>query len=688
MLNFYKCFNSTFNRNFDINRLLPIVIFVIYLFTSHLKADPILLDSIHEEIPLTSNTIYLIDEGNSLTIDNLLTDTELNWNLNTGKVLNFGPKGHTVWTKIQIRFPENINPPYFIKFDFPTIDDIEFYEINDSNQVTKQISTGDSQPFYSRPIPSHVFLFPFTPSANETKTFLVRARTTASLSIPLSLMDYKTLYENDTIIYLMFGLYFGLILAMLVYNFVFYLYTKDISNALYIFYAFSYFVVVFAGFGFGFRFIYPESVLIEERIFISAVAINSAMAIVFSIQFLKLKRSYPRLTKFLYSFAVISISWAVLFNILNSQKFYSFTIYITGIPIFFIFTLAILECRRSIFALYFVLAWGIFLLFYAASIFRLIGILPTNFLTYYGIQIGSVIQMLLLSLSIGHKTYEIRKQSNEIFKENILLKDKANKELKQQVLEQTLELNEQIKSIESDVEMARQIQLNTLPKSAQWKEEKVDIATIYLPKDRVSGDIYDYFKIDEDRYRFFIADATGHGIQAGFLTMNIQTEYQRIKSQYTDPAQILRMLNNSVFNTFGNETVLYSCCLIDIDISQRYLVYSSAGHPSQYLLQEGEFIDLKSLSTLVGFRNDIVMKSKSLPLKDQFKLFLYSDGLTEASRGDHEEFGEKRYKQVILDNQNLSAVDLNVEIFKSVNTFIQDHYYEDDYTSIVVDFKK
>jgi len=105
-------------------------------------------------------------------------------------------------------------------------------------------------------------------------------------------------------------------------------------------------------------------------------------------------------------------------------------------------------------------------------------------------------------------------------------------------------------------------------------------------------------------------------------------------------------------------------------------------------LQEGEFIDLKSLSTLVGFRNDIVMKSKSLPLKDQFKLFLYSDGLTEASRGDHEEFGEKRYKQVILDNQNLSAVDLNVEIFKSVNTFIQDHYYEDDYTSIVVDFKK
>jgi serine phosphatase RsbU (regulator of sigma subunit) len=221
-----------------------------------------------------------------------------------------------------------------------------------------------------------------------------------------------------------------------------------------------------------------------------------------------------------------------------------------------------------------------------------------------------------------------------------------------------------------------------------WKEEKVQIASIFLPKDRVSGDIYDYCKLDEDRYRFFIADATGHGIQAAFLTMNIQTEYQRIKTQYMDVAQILRMLNNSVFNTFGNETILYSCCLIDIDLSQKYLSYSSAGHPTQYLLQDGEIFELNSLSTLIGFKNDVVIKSKSIALKDNFKLLLYSDGLTEASNGDLEEFGENRFKQLILANQNLASTELNIEIFKSVTSFIKDHYFEDDYTSLIIDVKK
>jgi serine phosphatase RsbU (regulator of sigma subunit) len=403
---------------------------------------------------------------------------------------------------------------------------------------------------------------------------------------------------------------------------------------------------------------------------------------------LKLKLTYPKITKFLYFFAFISLVWAILFNILYDQKFYTLTVYITGIPIFFIFGLAVIECRRSIFALYFVIGWAAFLLFYAVSILRLVGYLPTNFLTYYGIQIGSAIQMLLLSLSIGHKTYEIRRLSNEIFKENIHLKDQANQELKKQVAEQTIELNQYINAIDSDVEMARRIQLNTLPKNELWKEEKVQIASIFLPKDRVSGDIYDYCKLDEDRYRFFIADATGHGIQAAFLTMNIQTEYQRIKTQYMDVAQILRMLNNSVFNTFGNETILYSCCLIDIDLSQKYLSYSSAGHPTQYLLQDGEIFELNSLSTLIGFKNDVVIKSKSIALKDNFKLLLYSDGLTEASNGDLEEFGENRFKQLILANQNLASTELNIEIFKSVTSFIKDHYFEDDYTSLIIDVKK
>jgi serine phosphatase RsbU (regulator of sigma subunit) len=254
-------------------------------------------------------------------------------------------------------------------------------------------------------------------------------------------------------------------------------------------------------------------------------------------------------------------------------------------------------------------------------------------------------------------------------------------------VERAKELNSYVKGVQADIEMARSIQLNTLPKEIDWSDSRLDLATLFLPKDRVSGDIFDVFKIDEDRFRFFIADATGHGIQAAFLTMSIQTEYQRVKSQFSDPAQVLRLLNSSLFKTFGKETTLYSCCVIDIDLAQKFLIYSSAGHPNQYLIQNGELIELNSLSTLIGFHKDVVMKSKSIQLKDRFKVILLSDGVIEATNGSLEEYGEVQLKSVIMNDPLIASSDLNLEIFQSINSHTKDHFYEDDITLIIADFK-
>jgi serine phosphatase RsbU (regulator of sigma subunit) len=664
-----------------------ILVLIFLISTVEIKSSPILINNESKLIQTSTESEFFIDTLNEHNFQSILKTPTIKWEKSGGTILNFGPKGFPVWVKFQIQFSENAKGVQYIRYDFPTIDQLDFYELDNQGNVISQLNTGDAFSFSNRGIPSHIFLFPIESEPNTTRTILIRTQTSASLSIPIFIQDFKNLYSEDTLVYMFFGIYFGLIMAMIVNNLSVYLYTKDFSYILYIIYVATYFMLIFSGFGFGYRLFYPDSTYIQSRIFITSAALNSVMSIYFSIHFLKLKNVFPYMTKFLHFWAIITILWLIIFIISNDQYYYIFTAIITGVPIFIIFVMALTMCRKSIYAIYFVLAWVVYLVFYASSILRLTGFLPSNFFTYYGIQIGSGLQLLLLSLSIGHKTYEIRKKGESLYFENLALKDSANKELASQVVERAKELNSYVKGVQADIEMARSIQLNTLPKEIDWSDSRLDLATLFLPKDRVSGDIFDVFKIDEDRFRFFIADATGHGIQAAFLTMSIQTEYQRVKSQFSDPAQVLRLLNSSLFKTFGKETTLYSCCVIDIDLAQKFLIYSSAGHPNQYLIQNGEMIELNSLSTLIGFHKDVVMKSKSIQLKDRFKVILLSDGVIEATNGSLEEYGEVQLKSVIMNDPLIASSDLNLEIFQSINSHTKDHFYEDDITLIIADFK-
>ncbi len=668
--------------------LLKNSIFAVILLTAtiEINSSPILIDNESRLSQVSTESEFFIDSKNAFNFRSILNNPEIQWEKSKGKILNFGPQGFPVWIKFQIHFSENAKGIQYIRYDFPTIDLLDFYELDDKGNLVSQLNTGDVYSFESRGIPSHIFLFPVESKPNTTRTILIRTQTTASLSIPLFIQDFRSLYSEDTLIYMFFGIYFGLIIAMIFNNLSVYMYTKDHSYILYIIYVATYFMLIFSGFGFGYRLLYPDSVFIQSRIFITSAALNSVMSIYFSIHFLKLRNVFPKLTKFLHFWALLTILWLLIFLVSNDQYYYTFTAFITGVPIFIIFSMAATMCRNNIYAIYFVLAWVVYLVFYAASILRLTGVLPSNFFTYYGIQIGSALQLLLLSLSIGHKTYEIRRKGELLYSENLALKDSINKELSSQVTERDKELKEYVKGVQSDIEMARSIQLNTLPKENDWSDTRLDLATLFLPKDRVSGDIYDVFKLDEDRFRFFIADATGHGIQAAFLTMSIQTEYQRIKSQFSDPAQVLRLLNSSLFKTFGKETTLYSCCVIDIDLSQKFLIYSSAGHPNQYLIQNGELIELNSLSTLIGFHPEVVMKSKSIHLEDRFKVILHSDGLIEATNGTLEEYGEVQLKSVIMNDPNIPSSDMNLAIFQSINNHTKDHFYEDDITLLIADF--
>lgn len=634
-----------------------------------------------EGVNLAKSSYFINDSSHSLTLKDIISDPTLEWKRNLVETPNYGYIPDTIWTKVHLNLLRSKEEDYYLRLDFPSIDYVDVYIYNrDSDSVVLEYHQGDRFPFSKRLIPSHVNIFSIPSTVGNHLDIYIKTQTSASHSLPLSLHSIRSLYEEESVVYMLFGMYFGLILAMFVYNSILYLYTKEKSFYLYLLYLSSYFFLIFSGFGFGNRFLYLDNIYLMNYMFIISASVNGVASIVFSVVFLNIKVYYKKYYYTILVFSVLIAIWGMLFALTGYQFLYRIIGLMTGIPLVSILIVSVLVARQYKYAYYFIIAWTIFLIFYLASYFRLIGILPSNFLTYYGIQIGSALEMIILSMAIGHRLYDYKRIAAEVAEENVLIKNQTNEELTLIVEQRTSELKLNLSNIQKDIEMARVVQLNTLPSREDWMTSEIELAHLFLPKDRVSGDIYDIIKTGDSKYRILIVDATGHGIQAGFFTMSIRTEYERIKYEFSEPAQVLRLLNSSVFKTFGKKTMLYTCFLVDIDLEQRYLSYSSAGHPAQYLYQEDRIIEMASLAHLMGFRKDFEPKSISIPLKKGCKFLFFTDGIFEVFNSDFEEFGSDRLREFFKKNNQLSGEDLIFQLFNEVNGFSSERGIDDDVT--------
>ncbi|MCE9501421.1 MAG: SpoIIE family protein phosphatase, partial [Leptospira sp.] len=168
--------------------------------------------------------------------------------------------------------------------------------------------------------------------------------------------------------------------------------------------------------------------------------------------------------------------------------------------------------------------------------------------------------------------------------------------------ERTKELNSTLEIIRHDLHIAHKIQQNILPKSI--KIQGLQISTKYLPMTEVGGDIFNVQEIKPGHIRIFIADATGHGVQAAMVTFAIKSEYENLSSQLSDPAEVLTRLNNQFIQRYGSLQTYFSCFLMDIKIEAKKLSFSSAGHPDQVLLRKKKIELLSRTGRLIGVKED------------------------------------------------------------------------------------
>jgi len=168
----------------------------------------------------------------------------------------------------------------------------------------------------------------------------------------------------------------------------------------------------------------------------------------------------------------------------------------------------------------------------------------------------------------------------------------------------------------------------------ELRSDRVAACLHYDPLITIGGDLYDMAELPDGRIRLFMADATGHGINASMNLITILSEYNLLKREDLSPARLMEQLNNRFCTEQAPYHIVFTCCLADIDLRAGTLTVASAGHPKQYCTLPGS--DVKELWTrrpIIGMMNNLEYHETTGDFPPGSTLYLFTDGLIEGYAG-------------------------------------------------------
>ena len=239
--------------------------------------------------------------------------------------------------------------------------------------------------------------------------------------------------------------------------------------------------------------------------------------------------------------------------------------------------------------------------------------------------------------------------------------------------------------IDGQLRIARDLQMSMLPdeNTASRERTDVDVRGSLVPAIAVGGDLYDYFIRDEKLY-FAIGDVSGKGVPSSLLMAVARALFNSVASRDSNPSRIMQLLNeNACRNNTKNMFATFFIGVLDLPTGR--LRYCNAGHDVPVLVN-GEPATLPVKANLpLGVMEDFKFEGEEIQSEYGTTLFLYTDGLTEAMDGAHNQFGLHR----VFDTLEVCGPDSTpAEILSAMNTSVQDFVegapQSDDLTKLAI----
>lgn len=193
-------------------------------------------------------------------------------------------------------------------------------------------------------------------------------------------------------------------------------------------------------------------------------------------------------------------------------------------------------------------------------------------------------------------------------------------------------LRHQFDATRQELQLASRLQRDFLPRDLP-QTGPIRFATLFRPSNWVSGDIFDVFRLDERHWGFYIADAVGHGVAAGLLTMYIKHAI-RPKRIYENsyelvaPAEVLATLNDQLASQDLPDSPFITGWYGMINVQTLELQYSVAGHPPPLVVaRDGGLRELHGDGCILGLSCGETFSTEATTLQPGERVVLYSDGL-------------------------------------------------------------
>lgn len=245
--------------------------------------------------------------------------------------------------------------------------------------------------------------------------------------------------------------------------------------------------------------------------------------------------------------------------------------------------------------------------------------------------------------------------------------------------------------IGAELSLATNIQANMLPRifPAFPDHNEFDIYATMQPAKEVGGDFYDFFMVDDHSIAIVIADVSGKGVPAALFMVIAKTLIKNYAQTGMDPMNVFTRVNQLLCD--GNEVSLFVTAWMGIlDLETGELTYVNAGHnPPLIKRGNGGFTYLRGRPGFVLAGMDSVRyKQNSIMLDPGDKIFLYTDGVTEAMDSSKNMYGETRLSAYINNHGCDSARDVLVGVKADIDEFVGEAEQFDDITMLMLHYQK
>ncbi len=375
--------------------------------------EPVDVGDLAQGYSLNDHVEFIIDAEGKLNPDQLMQSNK-KWSVHDKETLSFGYNSSVFWFRFNVINSSVENVSHLLEIAYPVLDDVQIFVYDDAGVLLNQYSLGDKLPFGERQIQHRNFLVPLSIGTHKERILLIRVKTSSAMQLPMTIWPEREFFIQDQARLIGLGLYYGIMLIMALYNLFVFFSVRENNYLYYVFY-----VVSMAGFlaslqGLSFQYVWPTATTWNDSAIIVMLSGVVFFTSIFTRNFMTLSERNEILNTLFGLVIFASAITALLVNFIPYYLLIKALIGLAVVGISLVIYTGILRWYQGFNAArYFTIAWSSMLLGGAILALNKFNIIPRNSFTENAVQLGSAIEVILLSFALADRLNQEKRDRYE-----------------------------------------------------------------------------------------------------------------------------------------------------------------------------------------------------------------------------------------------------------------------------------